>query len=62
LEDFMSTPARPPEVAERIQVLMRAVEPDPSAARSQLAALEAELGQDDPDLIRARAMLDFLES
>lgn len=61
LEDFMDTPARPPEVAARIRALMAAVEPDPESARRQLADLEQALGQDDPDVVRARAMLDFLE-
>lgn len=61
LVDFMDTPARPPEVAARIRALMAAVEPDPESARRQLADLEQALGQDDPDVVRARAMLDFLE-
>jgi predicted ATP-binding protein involved in virulence len=60
LEDVMDTPARPPEVQSKLDELASLIETDSTAARARLVELEAELTPDDVDLVRARAMLEFV--
>lgn len=60
LEQVMGATARPPEVQARIDEIYTLIERHPDDARARLEALEAELGDDEPDLVRARAMMDFV--
>lgn len=59
LEDVFGVPSRPTWATERLAGLFDNIDKDElDAARSELAELERLLGTDDPDLTRARWMLD----
>lgn len=62
LEDLMSVKSRDPAVADRITEMFQAIDAEnfPSA-RLKIAALEKTLGQNDPELTRARSLMAFLE-
>jgi predicted ATPase len=62
LEDLMFVKSRDSEVADRITEMFREIDADnfPSA-RLKMAALEKTLGQNDPELQRARSLIAFLE-
>jgi predicted ATPase len=62
LEDLMGTSARIPAIAEEIQVLFDLIDADDfEQAETKLNALRDQLGDDDADLVRARAMLNFYQ-
>jgi hypothetical protein len=56
----MGVASRPPEIAEQIKELYAWMEPHPRKAKKRLKELEARLGMDEPELVRARAMMEFL--
>lgn len=59
LEDIFGVSGRPEETLDRIRTIFEAVDRgDVSGARAILEELEAVLGPDDPDMVRARWMLD----
>jgi hypothetical protein len=61
LEDVFGVPARPVEFEERLRELFRAIDAGELAtARTLAAALAPQLGPDDPDLTRARFLLDVV--
>ncbi|MCA9491326.1 MAG: AAA family ATPase [Myxococcales bacterium] len=60
LEEEMGTPSRPEEVAHRLRELYDAIDDRPKAARKLLAGLAEQLGADDPEVTRARALLDLV--
>ncbi len=60
LSEVMDTPPRPDAVLKRIQELYAWMEPHPRKAKKRLKDLEAEIGADDPELVRARAMFEFM--
>lgn len=62
LESVMGTSPRPEEVSERLGELYAWIEPHPRKAKKRLVELEKELGADDPDVVRARAMIEFLSA
>ena len=54
----------PPEHAAEIHALavLADREPGSDATASELFRLEAKYGRDDPDLVRCRALIDFMTS
>lgn len=59
LEDIFGVPSRPPWATVRLARIFEHIDQDElDAARAELAALEPFLGANDPDLTRARWMLD----
>ncbi|MCB9705854.1 MAG: AAA family ATPase [Myxococcales bacterium] len=60
LEEVMEASARPPEIQARIDEIYELIERHPDDAHARLEELEAELGEDEPELVRARAMMDFV--
>ncbi|MCA9550168.1 MAG: AAA family ATPase [Myxococcales bacterium] len=60
LTEVMGDAERPAETQARLDHLFDLLEPQPDAAQEELTKLEAELGPDDPDLVRARAMLTLM--
>lgn len=59
LEDLFGVPARPTWAAERLARIFDLIDNDNlAAARSEVESLEQLLGPDDPDLTRARWLLD----
>lgn len=54
----------PPERAAEIHALAVLADRDPGgdATMSELLRLEAKYGRDDPDLVRCRALIDFMTS
>ena len=62
LEDYMDVKARDPQTAERITELFRTIdEEDFTSAQQKIGALAESLGDDDPELVRARSLITFLE-
>lgn len=57
LADLMGVPERPEGITERLGTLYAAIDQNPRKARKYLKDLEAELGADDPELVRARTIL-----
>lgn len=63
LEELMDAPARNERVAGMLEELFGAIDrEDFDAARAMLPGVEAEIGADDPEVLRARTMMSFLES
>jgi energy-coupling factor transporter ATP-binding protein EcfA2 len=60
LEQVMGTPLRPDDTRTELEALFDAIEHTPTKARKRLKELEKKLGADDPDLVRARALLQFI--
>ena len=61
LEDLMGVPSRDSETAQRLHELAQAIDREEfSAAQTLMTQLEGQLG-DDPDLVRSRALMAFLE-
>ena len=61
LFDLMAVLDRPDEIKERLKKCFRLIDEDRDKdALSEIDKLERILGQDDPDLIRAKAMLAFM--
>ena len=61
LEDIMHVPSRPAEVIVKLQELFETLDAEKwDLGEEQLRTLSKELGDDDADLVRARAILDFL--
>lgn len=59
LEDVYGVPARPPATKAELDVLFTMIDDgDYAAARTKLSALEARLGRDDGDIVRARWILE----
>lgn len=62
LEEVMHTSARNDSVAVLLRQLFHLIDQeDLSAARNLLPAVEAQIGPDDPEVTRARALMHFLE-
>ncbi|HEY3354862.1 MAG TPA: AAA family ATPase, partial [Polyangia bacterium] len=62
LEELLHTKQRTQDVADRLRDLFRAIDKeDFETARRLAAELEADLGSDDPEITRARALMTFLE-
>ncbi len=57
----MATPLRPDDVQKELDALFQLVDKSPKKAKKPLKALEERLGADDPDLVRARALIELLE-
>jgi predicted ATP-binding protein involved in virulence len=63
LEELMDAPARDPEVDGHLKRLFHEIDQeDFSAATRLLPDLEGRIGKDDPELVRARALMDFLQA
>ena len=61
LEDLMDVKSRDAGVAKKITDLFRKIdEEDFSSARKKLKALQKVVGEADPDLIRAKSLMEFL--
>lgn len=60
LEAVMDASARPTEVQAKLDALYDLIDRAPADARAKLTELEAELGHDEPELVRARAMMEFV--
>jgi predicted ATP-binding protein involved in virulence len=62
LFDVMAVVDRPDEIKRRLEECFRLIDEEEMArACEELAQLEALLGKDDPEIVRARSMLAFLE-
>jgi predicted ATP-binding protein involved in virulence len=63
LEELMDTSSRDDSVKASLQRLFELIgQDDFSAARNLLPEIEGQIGADDPELTRARALMKFLES
>jgi len=63
LEEVMSTPSRNDAVQKLLDRLFRSIDAeDFDRARSLLSEVEAQLGSDDPEVVRARSLMTFLQS
>jgi predicted ATP-binding protein involved in virulence len=63
LEELMGAEARDPGIAEKLKKLFHEIDQeDFNAAKQLLPDLEDRIGRDDPELVRARALMDFLEA
>lgn len=62
LFDVMAVVERPDEIKDQLKECFRLIDEDKTAlARQRLAQLETSLGPDDPEIIRARSMIAFME-
>jgi predicted ATP-binding protein involved in virulence len=62
LEGYMHVKSRDPTVADRITDLFRTIDEENFvSARQKIDALAKSLGGNDPELIRARSLMAFLE-
>jgi len=57
----MATPLRPDDIQRSLSELYLLIDQSPRKAKKPLKELEKKLGADDPDLVRARALLSLLE-
>jgi predicted ATP-binding protein involved in virulence len=63
LEEVMSTPARNDAVKKLLDRLFESIDDeDFDRARNLLSEVEAQLGSDDPEVLRARSLMTFLQS
>jgi predicted ATP-binding protein involved in virulence len=63
LEEVMSTPSRNGAVQKLLDRLFRSIDAeDFDSARNLLSEVEAQLGSDDPEVLRARSLMTFLQS
>lgn len=63
LEELMDAPSRDAAVNHGLRRLFQLIDQeDFGAARSLLPEIEAQLGPDDPEVVRARTLMSFLES
>lgn len=60
LQELMDTPRLPAPFQQSIDELYSWLESHPRKAKQRLKKLEAELGADHPELVRVRAMMEFL--
>ena len=60
LETVMGVDLRPAEVQAELDALFAAIDGSPRKAKSLLKRLSEQIGDDDPDLVRARAMMAFV--
>jgi predicted ATP-binding protein involved in virulence len=61
LEDHMGTPARPDDVAAQLKQLYTAIDDAPKEAERLLGELIERLGENDPEVTRAHALLDLVK-
>jgi predicted ATP-binding protein involved in virulence len=62
LEQLMDVSSRDPSIAEKLTELFREIDRERlTDAKGMIDALERVLGENDPDLIRARSLIAFLE-
>jgi len=62
LKGLMGTSEFPTALQESFDALYRLIDTDPPTAQAHLDEMEGTLGPDHPELVRARALLAFLES
>ena len=63
LEDLMAAPSRDEGVNQELSHLFHLIDQENfPAATASLAEVEAELGPEDPEVIRARSLMSFLQS
>ena len=63
LEELMASPSRDESVSQKLSRLFHLIDlEDFPNANAALAEVEAELGPDDPEIIRARSLIAFLQS
>ena len=60
LEEEMGTPPRPDEFVDRFKRLYEAIDEEPKVARKLLKQLSSELGKDDPEVTRARTLIELM--
>lgn len=60
LEEEMGTPARPEAFEQRLRALYGAIDADPGSAWAIVRELEDALGRDDPEVTRARTLLELV--
>lgn len=60
LSTVMDTPLRPDDVQVELDALFSELDAHPRKAKNRLKKLEERLGADDPDLVRARALMRFM--
>lgn len=60
LSTVMDTPLRPDDVQAELDALFSELDAHPRKAKNRLKKLEERLGADDPDLVRARALMRFM--
>jgi hypothetical protein len=59
LEDVFGVPARPEPAQQELHELFRLIDADDPSARDRLAEAERRYGKDDPDVARARFLLEM---
>ena len=60
LSTVMDTPLRPDDVQAELDALFSELDAHPRKAKNRIKRLEEKIGADDPDLVRARALLQLL--
>ncbi|WP_441255726.1 AAA family ATPase [Tardiphaga sp. 285_C5_N1_2] len=61
LEEVMNTDSRNPAIEQEIGRIAKLIANKSAEARAAIEALSEEIGADDPEITRARTLLDFME-